>query len=34
MGKFGEDYKELSLGHVKFEMTGSYPSRDVNCAVG
>lgn len=32
--EFGKDSEGLSLGCVRFEMTSSYPSRDVNYAVG
>lgn len=27
-GRFGKECKELSLGHVKFEMIVSYPTRE------
>lgn len=33
-GRFGKEYKEVSFGHVKFEMTMSYPSKNVKSAVG
>lgn len=33
-GRFGKEHEELSLGHVKSEMTMSYPSRNVKYAVG
>ena len=33
-GGIGKEYKEVSLGHAKFEMTMSYPSRNVKYTVG